>query len=170
MSYNNTKLMQIAFIRLHQQHFDRKSHANGQVNRRTAHCFTPGFTLTPMVDKLTIRSLKEDPVWWVLQTAAILATDPSQGAATGTWHATTHDKAEVGEGKGGTHWDRMVRGTSKIDVMDPDVVQRFGFDGKAMLGSSGASLVDIEQRENEGSGSGQIIYATKDGITGLAIA
>ena len=74
-----------------------------------------------MVDKITIRSLKEDPAWWVLRTTAVFATDTSQGAATGIWPATTQDKAVGGENKGGAYWDRMVRRTSKNDVMDPDV-------------------------------------------------
>ena len=42
-------------------------------------------------------------------------------------------------------------------------------DGKLMLGSSGASLVDFERGENEGRGSGQSIYTTKHGITGHSI-
>ena len=115
--YNNTKLMQVAFTRLLQQHFD---HESGQKNQRIVHCFTPGFTSTPMVDKLNIRSFKQDSIWWILQSTVIFATDPQQGAATGVWLATTKDEEE----NGGGYWDRMTRRVSKIDITEPHIVQR----------------------------------------------
>ena len=115
--YNNTKLVQVAFTRLLQQHFD---HENGLKNQRLVHCFTPGFTSTPMVDKSNIRSFRLDPIWWVLQSTVIFATDPRQGAATGFWLATTKDEG----GNGGGYWDRMTRRVSKIDVTDPHIMQR----------------------------------------------
>ncbi|KAI4282434.1 MAG: hypothetical protein L6R38_002936 [Xanthoria sp. 2 TBL-2021] len=122
--YTNTKLMQVGFVRLLQQYFDRELRESGQHRQRMVHCFTPGFTSTPMIDKLNIRSLKEDPVWWALRTTAIFATDPQQGAATGVWLATTQDQDVVGEGNGGGYWDRMTRRVSKVEDTDPDVVQR----------------------------------------------
>ncbi|KAL8849993.1 MAG: hypothetical protein Q9221_005010 [Calogaya cf. arnoldii] len=122
--YNNTKLMQVAFSKLLQQHLDRKAKEVGQRNRRRVHCFTPGFTLTPMVGTLDARSFAQDPTWWIMRTASIFATDPQQGAATGVWLATTQDEDVVGEGNGGGYWDRMNRRVSRVDDTDPDTVQR----------------------------------------------
>lgn len=132
--YNNTKLMQVAFTRLLQQHFDRKANERGEVNQRIVHCFTPGFTLTPMIGKLNIRSLQEDPVWWVLQTTAIFAIHPQQGASTGVWLATTQDRAVVGVKDSGGYWDRMVRRVSKAELMGPDVMQRLWIRWEADVG------------------------------------
>ncbi|KAL8992436.1 MAG: hypothetical protein Q9169_007106 [Polycauliona sp. 2 TL-2023] len=122
--YNNTKLMQVTFSRLLQQRFDRKAAESGQRSQRIVHSFSPGFASTPMVDKLNIRSFQEDPVWWVLQTIAIFATHPQQGAATGVWLASTQDEEVVGEAKGGGYWDRMTSRVSKIDVTKPEIGQR----------------------------------------------
>lgn len=122
--YVNTKTMQVAFAKLLQQRFDRKANEFGAKSRRILHSFTPGFTMTPIFGKVTVRSVMEDPIWWVLQATTALATHVAQGAATGVWLATTQDEDVVGEGKGGGYWDRMTRRVSKVDVMDWETVER----------------------------------------------
>ena len=122
--YVNTKTMQVAFAKLLQQRFDRKANEAGTKSRRILHSFTPGFTMTPIFSKVTVRSVMEDPIWWVLQVTTTLATHVAQGTATGVWLATTQDEDVVGEGKGGAYWDRMTRRVSKVDVMDWETVDR----------------------------------------------
>lgn len=122
--YVNTKMMQIAFAKLLQQRFDRQANEAGAQNRRLAHAFTPGFTMTEAFGNLTAKSAAEDPVWVVLRATTVLATDPGQGAATGHWLATTRDEAVVGAGNGGGYWERMTRRVSKGDVMESETVER----------------------------------------------
>ena len=122
--YMNTKTMQVAFAKLLQQRFDRKAKEAGTKSRRILHSFTPGYTMTPIFSKITVRSVMQDPIWWLLQVTTFLATHVAQGAATGVWLATTQDEDVAGEGKGGAYWDRMTRRVSKVDVMDWETVER----------------------------------------------
>ncbi|KAL8793910.1 MAG: hypothetical protein Q9195_003529 [Heterodermia aff. obscurata] len=119
-SYVNSKSMQTAFATLLQRRFD---HESG--NRRTVHAFTPGFTLTPIFEKVEPRSAGLDPIWSILKATTVLATEASQGAATGVWLATTGDAGVVGKGKAGGYWDRMTRRVAKTEIMDPETVERF---------------------------------------------
>ncbi|MCJ1280614.1 hypothetical protein MMC21_008443 [Puttea exsequens] len=123
-AYNNTKAMQVAFAKLLQRHFDRQAASAGYTARKIAHAFTPGFTFTPIFSKVTAQSLWEDPIFWVLKTATVFATDVSVGAATGVWLATTEDEGVVGVGKGGGYWDRMTRRVARVDVLDGEAVER----------------------------------------------
>ena len=123
--YINTKAMQVAFAKLLQDHFDRQAEESGGQQKRLAHSFTPGFTQSPFFGKISARSFAEDPIWWVLMaTNRMLATDTSQGAATGVWLATTMDEDVVGRGKGGAFWQRMARQVSNIDIMAWENVER----------------------------------------------
>lgn len=123
--YSQTKTMQAAFAKLLQDHFDRKATEAGVQSRRIAHAFSPGFTSTPIFGKIAQISFFEDPVFWLLKmTDYAVATDVSQGAATGVWLASTNDEAVVGKGMGGGYWDRMTRKMSKVDVTSKDTLER----------------------------------------------
>lgn len=122
--YVNAKTMQVAFARLLHERFERKANEVGANNRRLVHTFTPGFTMTPIFGKVTVRSMLEDPIWWVLQVTTVLATHVGQGAATGVWLGTTQDEDVVGDGKGSGYWDRMTRMVSKVDIMDRKTIER----------------------------------------------
>ena len=122
--YITTKTMQVAFARLLQEHFDRSSAVNGKPNRRSAHAFSPGLTYTPMVANVKVKSPWDDPIFWSLKILGYVATDVSQGAATGVWLACTQDQNVIGSGNGGGYWDRMTRRLSKADMMDREVLER----------------------------------------------
>lgn len=122
--YVNTKAMQVAFAKLLQERFDRQAKLIGAKDRKLVHSFTPGFTMTPIIGKVAVRSLLEDPIWWVLQATTVLATHVGQGAATAVWLATTQDEDVVAEGKGGVFWDRMTRMVSKVDIIDWETLER----------------------------------------------
>ena len=124
--YANTKAMQVCFAKLLQAHWDRQSSTSGIPNKRIAHTFTPGFTSTPIFDKVTVSKIWDDPVHYLLrETYNWLATDVSQGAATGVWLASTDDEAVIGDGMGGGYWDRMQRRVSKADMMGWQQLERF---------------------------------------------
>ena len=124
--YTQTKAMQVAFAKLVQSHFDRKAAEAGLASRRIAHAFSPGFTATPIFGQLTETGFFADPPFWLLKmTNTVLATDVSQGAATGVYLACSDDEAVVGKGAGGGYWDRMTRRISNIDMMSKDLVERF---------------------------------------------
>ena len=122
--YVNSKTMQVAFARLLHERFERKANEAGAKNRRLVHSFTPGFTMTPIFSKVTVRSILEDPAWWVLRVTTVLATHVGQGAATGVWLGVTQDEDVGGGGKGSGYWDRMSRMVSKVDIMDRETVER----------------------------------------------
>lgn len=124
--YANSKAMQVAFAKLLQQHFDRQflSQGNSKDVRKTAHAFSPGFTSTPIFDKVTPQAFFTDPLFWMLRfSSGVLATDVGQGAATGVWLASTADEGVVGRvgggerggGAGGGYLDRMRRKVSAVD-------------------------------------------------------
>ena len=124
--YTQTKAMQVAFAKLLQSHFDRKAAEAGLPSRRIAHAFSPGYTATPIFGQLAETGFFADPAFWVLKmTNTVLATDVSQGAATGVYLACSNDEAVVGEGAGGGYWHRMTRRISNIDMMNKDEVERF---------------------------------------------
>ena len=143
--YTNTKTMQTAFATLLQRRFDLEPRSGSQ-RRRLVHAFTPGFTQTSIFEKMAPRSAALDPICWVLKAMTGLATEVGQGAATGVWLATVgegeggwQDKGGAGEGRwegkgvggegkgvvGGGYWDRMTRRVAKVEVMDPETVERF---------------------------------------------
>ena len=122
--YGNTKGMQVAFAKLLQRYFDRKSAETGLRSRKAVHAFTPGFTATPIFGKAE-SGFFVDPLFWLLKmTYAVVAVDVGQGAATGVYLACTDDEMVVGEGAGGGYWDRMTPRVSKIDMMSKDEVER----------------------------------------------
>lgn len=124
--YSQTKVMQVAFAKLLQNHFDRKAAEADLQSRKIAHAFSPGFTLTPIFGKITETNFFADPIWWLLKmTNTVLAVDVSQGAATGVWLACTNDEAVGGQGMGGGYWYRMTRRLSNIDMMTKETVERF---------------------------------------------
>jgi NAD(P)-dependent dehydrogenase (short-subunit alcohol dehydrogenase family) len=124
VAYGNSKAMQAAFARLLQDHFDRKANEAGKQNRRVAHAFSPGFTHTPIFAKTTVKTIWDDPLFWILTVTTFLATDVSQGAATGVWLASTQDRDVVGRGMGGGYWDRMTRRLSSVDMMSKEKLER----------------------------------------------
>lgn len=108
--------MQIAFVKLLQSRLDAAAKVSGRTNGRVAYVFSPGFTRTPGLPKMTslpiwkMTSLQvwEDQGFWLLGATTVLVTDVSQGAITGIWLATTKDEAVAGQGMGGGYWERMT--------------------------------------------------------------
>jgi hypothetical protein len=88
--------------------------------KKTAHSFTPGFTMTPIFGKFEATS--RDPAFVLLKMGTALATNVDQGAATGVWLACTRD-IEVVNGGGG-YWNRMSREFSVTDKMSDEMLTR----------------------------------------------
>ena len=122
--YGQTKAMQCAFARALQARFERKARDAGILNRKVVHAFTPGFTATPIFGKCEVRSLVSDPAFAILKATTVLATHVSEGAATGTWLASTDDGDVVGPGQGGRYWDRCVPRMSKADLLGDETIDR----------------------------------------------
>lgn len=122
--YSMTKHMQCAFARSLQLHFDQQAARRGLVKRRVVHSFTPGFTFTPIFQKFEIKSLWTDPGFALLKATTQFATDVSEGAATGSWLASTDDPEVVSEGKGGRYWDRCVPRLGTADLLNKDILDR----------------------------------------------
>ncbi|CAF9906091.1 hypothetical protein IMSHALPRED_004074 [Imshaugia aleurites] len=131
--YGNTKAMQIAFAKLLQSRWNAAAKASGRTNERVVHAFSPGFTQTPGLPKMTPLSIWkysplqvwEDRGFWLLGATTVLATDVSQGAATAVWLATTKDEAVAGEGMGGGYWERMTKRAATVDAMSTEMLERF---------------------------------------------
>ncbi|KAL9098526.1 MAG: hypothetical protein Q9163_005833 [Psora crenata] len=124
MMYKNTKSMQVVFAKLLQRRWDRLANESGNLNHRTAHTFSPGFTFTPIFGKATVKYIWDDPLIWILCMTTAFATDVSEGAVTGVWLASTNDQSVVGEGMGGGYWDRMTRRMSKADILSTETLER----------------------------------------------
>lgn len=122
--YGMTKSMQTAFARSLQQKWDREGAVAGHVNRRVAHAFTPGYTSTEIFGKYEVQNVWKEPVFAALKAWTVIATHVSEGAATGTWLASTDDKQVVGTGMGGGYWDRMIRRTSTADMFGQEMLDR----------------------------------------------
>ena len=123
--YSNTKSMQVCFAKLLQARWDSIAASQGTANKRTVNAFTPGFTYTPIFEKVTARGFFEDPSFWLLRyTAHFVGTHVSQGAATGSWLATTDDDKVFGSGNGGGYWERMSRRVSTADMISRDKLDR----------------------------------------------
>ena len=125
-AYMQSKAMQVAFAKLLQNHFDRQSAEAGVKDRRIAHAYGPGLIATTIFQKFTRASFLADLLFSMLsQIIGVLGLDPSQGAVTAVWLASTKDEAVVGEGMGGGYWDRMSRWLSTIDVFSKEDLERF---------------------------------------------
>jgi NAD(P)-dependent dehydrogenase (short-subunit alcohol dehydrogenase family) len=116
--YVETKFMQVAFAALLQTRFSKSP------TQRTAHAFSPGYTYTPIFDKIPGVSWRIDTFYWLLKACLVLSIPVDQGAATGLWLATTDDADVVGKGKGGQYWDRCVRRSTVVDVLPPGMLER----------------------------------------------
>jgi NAD(P)-dependent dehydrogenase (short-subunit alcohol dehydrogenase family) len=117
--YADTKFMQVAFAALLQKHFNKSP------NQRTAHAFSPGYTYTPIFDKIhPDASWRVDPGYLLLKAGTGLCIPPDQGAATGLWLATTDDVDVVGRGSGGQYWDRCVKRSTMVDVLPQGMLER----------------------------------------------
>jgi NAD(P)-dependent dehydrogenase (short-subunit alcohol dehydrogenase family) len=116
--YADTKFMQVAFAALLQKRFDKSS------THRTSHAFAPGYTYTPIFDKIPGVSWRTDTFYWLLKACLVLSIPVDQGAATGLWLATTDDADVVGQGKGGQYWDRCVKRSTVVDVLPPGMLER----------------------------------------------
>ncbi|PNS14517.1 hypothetical protein CAC42_3803 [Sphaceloma murrayae] len=116
--YADTKSFQVGFARLLQERFDRKY----PEKRLIAHSFSPGYTMTPILDKITALPFYIDPLFWILKAATALALPVDQGAATGLWLATTLDQNVVGQGMGGAYWDRCVRRKTSADMLSKETL------------------------------------------------
>ena len=123
-TYAQTKCMQAAFAKLLQSHFDRIDKDSGNQARRVAHAFSPGFTMTPIFEHVSAKSLWEDPTFWILKATTALATNVSQGAATAVWLAGTMENEVVDVGHGGGYWLRMTRRLSNADMMSQSTLER----------------------------------------------
>ena len=134
--YGHTKAMQIVFAKLLQSRWDAAAEVSGRENERVAHAFSPGFTSTPALPRLKTLRVEGKFAFRVLCAATALATDVSQGAATGVWLATTRDEAVVGEGMGGGYWERMTRRATTVDLMGTEMLERFWIRWEADAGIS----------------------------------
>lgn len=134
--YGHTKAMQIVFAKLLQTRWDAAAKVSGRENERLAHAFSPGFTSTPALPRLKNLRIEGKFAFRVLSAATALATDISQGAATGVWLATTRDGAVAGEGMGGGYWERMTRRATKVDLMGTEMLERFWIRWEADAGIS----------------------------------
>ena len=134
--YGHTKAMQIVFAKLLQSRWDAAAKVGGRENERIAHAFSPGFTSTPALPRLKDLRIEGKFAFRVLCAATALATDVSQGAATGVWLATTRDEAVVGEKMGGGYWERMTRRATRVDLMDTEMLERFWIRWEADAGIS----------------------------------
>ena len=123
--YGHTKAMQIVLAKLLQSRWDAAAKVSGRENERVAHAFSPGFTSTPALPRLKTMRIEGKFAFRVLCVATALATDVSQGAATGVWLATTRDEAVAGEGMGGGYWERMTRRATSVDLMGTEMLERF---------------------------------------------
>jgi NAD(P)-dependent dehydrogenase (short-subunit alcohol dehydrogenase family) len=113
--YANTKLMQCAFTRVLQQHFDS---VESKPNEMSAHVFTPSYCSTPIFGKTDSPSLFNDPLFWFLVVSTKIAVPVEEGAATGVFLALK-DGIE-----NGGYWDRCVRRVSNADVMSEDLLDK----------------------------------------------
>lgn len=142
--YGNSKAMQIGFAKLLQRRWDAVAKASGRTNKRVVHAFNPGFTMTPGLEKATsysIWTMTPLEVWenrlvLALRATMALATDVSEGAATGVWLATTKDKRVAGEGMGGGYWERMTKRAATVDLMSSEMLDRFWIRWEADAGIS----------------------------------
>lgn len=127
--YSDTKFMQVAFAALLQKRFDNnKNNTSPSTSptsaHKTAHAFSPGYTYTPIFDKITTLPWYVDPGFWMLKACTALCIPADQGAATGLWLATTDDADVVGPGKGGEYWDRCVRRSTRVGTLEPGVLEK----------------------------------------------
>ncbi len=141
--YAQTKALQCVFARLLQRRWDSsdstKTKPNNSdeeitaVGRKTAHAFSPGFTMTPIFSKFqTGRSflvdLVKDPVFTLLTVTTSMAIHASQGAMTGLWLASASveevTKQDTFGNGGGGFWDRMTRKVSIADMMTEPFLAR----------------------------------------------
>ncbi|KAM0689215.1 hypothetical protein Q7P36_011292 [Cladosporium allicinum] len=116
--YADTKFMQVAFAALLQERFNKSP------TQRTAHAFSPGYTYTPIFDKIPGLPWYIDPGFWLLKACTGLCIPVDQGAATGVWLATTDDAHVVGQGRGGQYWDRCVKRSTMVDVLPQGMLER----------------------------------------------
>ena len=120
-----TKAMQVAFAKLLQNHFDRKAAEAGAKDRRIAHAYGPGLISTSIFEKFSRASFVADPLYSMLvPLMAVLGLDPSQGAVTGVWLASTKEEAVVGKGMGGGYLDLFSLLSSTIDAFSKEDLER----------------------------------------------
>ncbi|KAK3679221.1 hypothetical protein LTR78_000782 [Recurvomyces mirabilis] len=119
--YADTKLMQIAFAHLLQERWNRHPNPNTSPHHRTINAFGPGYTYTPIFDKIAALPIYVDPVFWLVKAGTIMATPVEQGAATGLWLATCDDVEVLA---GGGFWDRMVKRMSLVDVVSGETLEK----------------------------------------------
>lgn len=134
--YGHTKAMQNVFAKLLQSRWEAAAKVSGRENERVAHAFSPGFTSTPALPRLKDLRVEGKFVFRVLCAATALATDVSQGAATGVWLATTRDEAVAGQGMGGGYWERMTKRATTVDLMGTEMLERFWIRWEADAGIS----------------------------------
>lgn len=135
--YAHTKLQQTIFAYLLQQRWNRQvqvanqteskteNHVNETRTRRLAFSFSPGYTSTAIIGKISPETLRKDPTFAFLSMFSRLATPVTEGSATGTWLAITQDGDVVGADRGGDFWDRMTRRASPVDVMSQKTLERY---------------------------------------------
>lgn len=119
-----TKNMQVAFAKKLQEKWDREAEGDGRLNRKISHSFDPGYTSTAIFGKYQVTTFWNEPFFRLLQLCTLIVTDVSEGAATGSWLASTNDDQVVGLGMGGGYWERMVRRTGNADMYGSDMLDR----------------------------------------------
>jgi len=123
-TYSMTKSMQCVLARCLQARWDRNAQQSGTRNRRIAHSFTPGFTMTPIFGKFEVKSIWTEPMFAILQVTTWLGTHVSEGAATGSYLASTDDSDVVRAEKGGRYWDRCTARMATADLFSQTVLDR----------------------------------------------
>ena len=134
--YGHTKAMQIVFAKLLQSRWDVAAKVSGRKNERAAHAFSPGFTSTPALPRLKTLRIVGKLAFRIMCAATALATDVSQGAATGVWLATTRDKVIAGEAIDAGYWENMTRRATMVDLMSTEMLERFWIRWEADAGIS----------------------------------
>ena len=132
--YGHTKAQQLVFAKLLQSRWDAAAKVSGVQNDRVAQTFSPGFTSTPALPGLKNMRMEGKLAFRALCAATGLATDVSQGAATGLWLAPPRDEAVVATGGG--YWERMTRRVTTVDLMGREMLERFWIRWEADAGIS----------------------------------
>lgn len=124
--YAMSKSMQCAMAKMLQSRWDAAAvnDSTADTKRRVAHSFSPGFTTTPIFGKMGVQTLKNEPLFAMMQALTVFATDVREGAATGSWLAFSNDQEVIGPSKGGRFWERCVPRMSTADLMSEELLRK----------------------------------------------
>ncbi|KAF7197528.1 Short-chain dehydrogenase TIC 32 B, chloroplastic [Pseudocercospora fuligena] len=115
--YSNSKLMQAAFARALQEHFD-----SDPENERLAFSFEPGLVKTNIANGFSKTFLQGPHSWIIAKTIPYFGLDISQGAVTGV-HLATSSRDEVVHNKG-RYFDRMKVRMHYVDLYSKEKLDK----------------------------------------------